>query len=129
MNNVIEINTALSRNTFGNLPTNIDYDVVFEPTKAPHKKYVVNGVTGEYLDTVGEQHSKGCVSHPAFFHEVQDAMIDELPQHQLPTEASQLMLVGGPLPFTVSMVAVLIRCTSEASSPSVPMGRSVVNGI
>tara|TARA_R110000787_G_scaffold207993_1_gene317983 strand:+ start:760 stop:1122 length:363 start_codon:yes stop_codon:yes gene_type:complete len=83
MNNVIEINTALSRNTFGNLPTNIDYDVVFEPTKAPHKKYVVNGVTGEYLDTVGEQHSKGCVSHPAFFHEVQDAMIDELPQHQL----------------------------------------------
>ena len=91
MNNVIEINTELSRNTsgnltsniFGTLPDSINYDVVFEPTKAPHKQYVVNGSTGEYLDTVGKQHSQGCVSHPAFFHEVQDAMIDELPQHQL----------------------------------------------
>ena len=83
MNNIIQLNTDLSRNTFGELPDCIDYDVVFEPTKVPHKKYVVNGKTGEYLDTVGEQHSKGCVSHPKFFHGVQDAMIEELPQHHL----------------------------------------------
>lgn len=83
MNNIIQLNTDLSRNTFGELPDCINYDVVFEPTKAPHKKYVVNGKTGEYLDTVGEQHSKGCVSHPKFFYGVQDAMIEELPQHHL----------------------------------------------
>jgi hypothetical protein len=83
MNNIIQLNTDLSRNTFGELPDCINYDVVFEPTKVPHKKYVVNGKTGEYLDTVGEQHSKGCVSHPKFFYGVQDAMIEELPQHHL----------------------------------------------
>ena len=83
MNNIIQLNTNLSHNTFGELPDCIDYDVVFEPTKVPHKKYVVNGKTGEYIDTVGEQHSQGCVSHPKFFSKVQDAMIDELPQHHL----------------------------------------------
>ena len=54
MNNIIELNANLARNTFGTMPNNIDFDVVFEPTKVSHKKYVVNGATGEYLDTVGD---------------------------------------------------------------------------
>ena len=81
MNNIIELNANLSRNTFGTVPNNIDFDVVFEPTKVSHKKYVVNGATGEYLDTVGDTFS--CASHPDFFYQVQDTMIEELPQQHL----------------------------------------------
>lgn len=81
MNNIIELNANLSRNTFGTMPNNIDFDVVFEPTKVSHKKYVMNGMTGEYLDTVGDTFN--CVSHPDFFYQVQDTMIEELPQQHL----------------------------------------------
>ena len=67
---------ALSNDVFGDIPENIDFDVAFEPTLVPHKKYVVNANTGQYLDTVG--HKFNCASHPDFFRRVQDTMIEEL---------------------------------------------------
>jgi len=67
---------ALSNDVFGDIPEDIDFPVMFEPTKVSHKKYVVNGNTGQYLDTVG--HKFNCASHPDFFRGVQDTMIEEL---------------------------------------------------
>ena len=67
---------ALSSDVFGDIPEDIDFPVMFEPTKVSHKKYVVNGNTGQYLDTVG--HKFNCASHPDFFGRVQDTMIEEL---------------------------------------------------
>ena len=67
---------GLSGNVFGSIPEHIDFDVAFEPTLVPHKKYVINANTGEYLDTVG--HKFNCASHPDFFRRVQDTMIEEL---------------------------------------------------
>ena len=67
---------ALSNDVFGDIPENIDFDVAFEPTLVPHKKYVVNANTGQYLDTVG--HKFNCASHPDFFRSVQGTMIEEL---------------------------------------------------
>ena len=62
--------------TFGDIPDNINFDVAFEPTLVPHKKYVVNADTGVYLDTVG--HKFNCASHPAYFRGVQNELIEEL---------------------------------------------------
>ena len=67
---------SLSGKVFGDIPENIDFDVSFEPTLVPHKKYVVNANTGQYLDTVG--HKFNCASHPDFFRRVQGTMIEEL---------------------------------------------------
>ena len=85
MNNIISLNTlpSLAENSFGPLLESINFDVEFEQTKAPHKWYVVNTNTGECLDTVGEQHRKGCVSHPSFFKGVQETMIGGLSQPDL----------------------------------------------
>ena len=67
---------SLSGKVFGDISENIDFDVSFEPTLVPHKKYVVNANTGQYLDTVG--HKFNCASHPDFFRRVQGTMIEEL---------------------------------------------------
>jgi len=61
---------------FGDIPEDVDFPVMFEPTRVSHKKYVINGDTGQYLDTVG--HKFNCASHPDFFRRVQDTMIEEL---------------------------------------------------
>lgn len=83
MNNIISLNTipSLAENTFGPITERINFDVEFEPTKAPHKKYVINNNTGQYLDTVGDTFT--CVSHPEFFSRVQETMIEELAQPDL----------------------------------------------
>ena len=83
MNNIISLNTipSLAENTFGPIVERINFDVEFEPTKAPHKKYVINNNTGQYLDTVGDTFT--CVSHPEFFSRVQETMIEELAQPDL----------------------------------------------
>ena len=36
------------------IPTHLDFDVEFEPTKMDDKKYVINQDTGDYLGIVGE---------------------------------------------------------------------------
>ena len=76
MNNVIALNTSLTENTFGPIPEDINFEVRFEPSRAPLKKYVVNDKTGACLDTVGNTFN--CASHPEFFGRVQDTMIEEL---------------------------------------------------
>lgn len=50
------------------IPANIDFPVKFEKTKVPSKKYVINGNTGEYLETVGSTFK--CASHGEFFRNV-----------------------------------------------------------
>ena len=63
-------------NVFGELPDTLNFEVAFEPTLVPHKKYVLNATTGEYLDTVG--HTFNCASHPEYVHGVWDVMMEEL---------------------------------------------------
>jgi len=58
------------------VPTNLAFDVEFEPTKVADKKYVINGETGEYLGVVGDGFT--CASHKDFFEGVQNTMIENL---------------------------------------------------
>ena len=81
MNNVITLPNVIPQRVFGDIDPRIDFDVQFEPTKAPSKKYVINDTTGEYLDTVGM--SFKCASHPNYFRGVQGCMIEEMPGHDL----------------------------------------------
>lgn len=54
----------------------LDFDVVFEPTKFKEKKYVINSKTGEYIGVVGNTFN--CASHPAFFQRVHDTITENL---------------------------------------------------
>ena len=71
----------VAHNIFGPIEDRIDFEVGFEQTRAPSKKYVINKGTGEYLDTVGN--SFKCASHPEYFLSVQNCMIEEMPEDDL----------------------------------------------
>ena len=73
---MLELNERTTDDIFGDIPDTINFDVAFQPTLVPHKKYVLNANTGQYLDTVG--HKFNCASHPDFFKRVQGTMIEEL---------------------------------------------------
>ena len=62
-------------NTF-DIPTKLDFDVEFEPTKVDDKKYVINGNTGEYLGIVGKGFT--CASHGDFYRGVMDTLTENL---------------------------------------------------
>ena len=57
-----------------NLNDNLNFDVVYEPTKMEDHKYVVREDTGEYLGIVGKGFT--CASHPAFFEAMEDVIRD-----------------------------------------------------
>jgi len=63
------------------IPENLDFDVVFEPTKVNDKKYVINGSTGDYIGIVGNGFT--CASHTDFFRDVIDATTDNLSEHEI----------------------------------------------
>lgn len=63
------------------VPSHLDFNVVFEPTKVNDKKYVVNGETGDYIGVVGN--SFQCASHTDFFNGVQDTMTEALSPDEL----------------------------------------------
>lgn len=58
------------------IANSLDFDVVFEQTKFPEKKYVINGSTGEYIGVVG--HKFNCASHPEFFTRVHETLTENL---------------------------------------------------
>ena len=58
------------------IPTHLDFDVEFEDTKVSDKKYVINGVTGEYLGIVGKGFT--CASHGDFYRGVMDTLTENL---------------------------------------------------
>ena len=61
------------------VPTTLDFEVEFEPTKFKDKKYGINADTGEYLGIVGKDFK--CANHGDFFRRVQKTVIDTLPPH------------------------------------------------
>ncbi len=58
------------------IPTHLDFDVEFEPTKVDDKKYVINGETGKYLGIVGNGFT--CASHGDFYRGVMDTLTENL---------------------------------------------------
>ena len=58
------------------IPTYLDFDVEFEPTKVDDKKYVINGETGQYLGIVGNGFT--CASHGDFYRGVMDTLTENL---------------------------------------------------
>lgn len=58
------------------IPENLDFDVIFEPTKVDDKKYVIDGNTGKYIAVVGKDFN--CASHGDFFRDVSDAVTNHL---------------------------------------------------
>ena len=63
------------------IPTYLDFNVEFEPTKVYDKKYVINGDTGEYLGIVGKSFT--CASHGDFYRGVFDTVTEELDPSEL----------------------------------------------
>ena len=63
------------------IPTYLDFDVEFEPTKVNDKKYVINADTGEYLGIVGKSFT--CASHGDFYRGVMGTVTDELLSSEL----------------------------------------------
>ena len=63
-------------NLISDIPSNLDFNVVFEPTKVHDKKYVINGDTGAYLGVVGDGFN--CATHTDFFTGVQETMLENL---------------------------------------------------
>ena len=62
------------------IPENLDFEVMFEPTKLKDKKYVINGYTGEYIGVVGDTFN--CASHTEFFEGVHDTVTENLGKAQ-----------------------------------------------
>lgn len=60
------------------VPENLNFPVVFEPTKFSEKKYVINGNTGDYIGIVGN--SFNCANHGDFFTGVHNTITDSLGQ-------------------------------------------------
>ena len=58
------------------IPEYLDFDVAFEDTRMPDKKYVINQTTGQPLGIVGK--SFQCASHGDFFRGVMDTATQEL---------------------------------------------------
>ena len=80
--NVIQFQPRhVAHNVFGPIEDSIDFEVEYQQTRAPSKKYVINKKTREYLDTVGNTFT--CASHPEYFLSVQNCMIEEMPEDDL----------------------------------------------
>jgi ferritin-like protein len=62
------------------VPENLNFPVVYEPTKFSERKYVINGNTGDYIGIVGN--SFNCASHGDFFMRVHDAITENLGEDQ-----------------------------------------------
>jgi len=63
------------------IPENLDFDVMFEPTKVDDKKYVINGNTGDYIGIVGNGFT--CASHTDFFTNVMQTTTETLSEHDM----------------------------------------------
>ena len=63
------------------IPENLDFDVLFEPTKVEDKKYVINANTDEYIGIVGKGFT--CASHGDFFRDVIDTTTEKLSAHDM----------------------------------------------
>ena len=58
------------------IPEYLDFDVAFEDTRMPDKKYVINQTTGHHLGIVGK--SFQCASHGDFFRGVVETATETL---------------------------------------------------
>lgn len=58
------------------LPTSIDFDVQFEPTRVSDRKYAINGNTGQPFAVVGGGFN--CASHTKFFNGVWEQITENL---------------------------------------------------
>ncbi len=63
------------------IPEELDFDVAFEDTRMPDKKYVINQTTGKPLGIVGK--SFQCASHGDFFRGVVETATETLSGHDL----------------------------------------------
>ena len=63
------------------IPEYLDFDVAFEDTRMPDKKYVINQTTGQPLGIVGK--SFKCASHSDFFRGVVDTATETLSNDDL----------------------------------------------
>ena len=58
------------------LPSTLDFDVQFEPTRVSNKKYAINGTTGQPFAVVGDTFN--CASHKDFFTGVWEQITENL---------------------------------------------------
>jgi len=63
------------------IPENLDFNVIFEPTKVDDKKYVINESTGDYIGIVGNGFT--CANHGDFFRNVMDTTTETLSEHDM----------------------------------------------
>mgnify|MGYP003670970215 CR=1 FL=1 len=140
----------LEDNNFVNIDDELNFNVVYEPTKFNKKKYVINENTGEYLGVVGNSFS--CAPHPVFFkgigeviqenrtpHELKDATVISRTAHNNAWSMLDITLPNVTSTITtdkhettiaeriIALHAVLIKCTLVRLTSFVPMDRYVVS--
>jgi hypothetical protein len=63
------------------VPAHLSFPLHFEHTKWDKMKYVQNAATDEYIGIVGKDFT--CVDHKKFFEDVQQVMVETLPEEEL----------------------------------------------
>ena len=63
------------------VPAHLSFPLHFEDTKWDKMKYVQNAATEEYIGIVGKDFT--CVDHKKFFEDVQQVMVETLPEEEL----------------------------------------------
>lgn len=75
------LDMTINENFIAEVPENLSFNTVFEPTLWEERKYVINGETGEYIGIVGKGFN--CADHKDFFYGVQQVMTENLPADDL----------------------------------------------
>jgi hypothetical protein len=73
------------------LPSTLDFDVEFEPTRVANKKYAINGTTGQPFAVVGDTFN--CASHKDFFTGVWEQITENL--HGSDIEGAEVRFKSG----------------------------------
>lgn len=111
------------------VPTNIDFDIVYEPTKVADKRYVVNADTGDYIGIVGSKFNTA--SHGDFFRKVQGLITENLSQSDLIDAKASWRTAhsGGWAMLDITLPSVTTKITTPKHETEVAQRIIALHGI
>jgi hypothetical protein len=111
------------------IPTELDFDVEFEPTKVKDKKYVINGTTGEYLGVVGDTFN--CASHTDFFEGVHNTITENLGEDECDSMNMKWKTArnGAWVMLDMTLPNVIARIESDKHSTTIAQRIIALHGI
>ena len=107
------------------IPMNLDFDVVFEETKMPDHKYVVNATTGDYLGIVGSGFT--CASHGDFYRSVIDTVTQELTPEEISGASAHWRTARGGAWAMLDITLPNMKATVETEQHTTEIGNRIVS--